>query len=91
MALAGDCAVNSTYSPAATSFTHFWPEDSVSTRKGAYLGPRTVPVVFIFSASQVVHGLFAPILARAEPEQITREREIANRNIKEFIVISTAE
>ena len=30
--VAGDWAVNSTNWPAAESFTHFWPEDSVSTR-----------------------------------------------------------
>jgi hypothetical protein len=43
------------------------------------------------SASYVVHGLSAPMLARAGPEHANSAMKMADRNIKEFMVISTAE
>src|SRR6516164_9520635 len=85
MALAEDRTVNSTYSPAARSFTHFCPEDSISTRKGPYFGPSTIPVVFISSASYVVQGISAPTRARANCEKLASARTSSGRRKKDFI------
>src|SRR4051794_838887 len=69
IALAGHATVNSTYSPGAASFTHIWLDDSVSTRLGPHLGPKTFPEVFISAAKYVVQGMSAPtpVLAVTEP------------------------
>src|ERR1043166_7596667 len=87
MALAFDTAVNCTNAPFVPSRTHCRPDASEETTLRVYDGPRTVPVLVMFSASYVVHGTVAPLKARAEFAAMTRVRILARLSILAFMSV----